>query len=85
MTPSRSIERTFQRPLRALWPAAHVARQAAKSVACDSRPDAKPVYCPGAGSNNSTRLPEGSSSRICRPPGPATMSLRNFTSVFLRS
>ena len=26
MTPNPSIERTFQRPLRALWPAAHVER-----------------------------------------------------------
>jgi hypothetical protein len=25
-TPNPSIERTFQRPLRALWPAAHVER-----------------------------------------------------------
>src|SRR5260221_4965105 len=28
------------------------------------------------GSNSSTTLPEGSSHRICRPPGPSTMSLR---------
>ena len=30
-----------------------------------------------AGSNNSTKFPDGSSSKICRPPGPATMSLRS--------
>ena len=32
-----------------------------------------------AGWNNSTKLPEGSTSRICEPPGPVTMSLRNWT------
>ena len=30
-----------------------------------------------AGWNNSTRFPEGSTSRICEPPGPVTISLRN--------
>jgi hypothetical protein len=29
------------------------------------------------GSNNSIGLPDGSSSRICRPPFPSTGSLRN--------
>src|SRR5215470_10192742 len=31
------------------------------------------------GWNSSTGLPEGSSRRICDPPGPVTMSLRNWT------
>src|SRR5689334_17918583 len=31
-----------------------------------------------AGWNSSTRLPDGSTSRTCEPPGPVTMSLRNF-------
>lgn len=31
-----------------------------------------------AGWNSSTRLPEGSTSKICDPPGPTTMSLRNW-------
>jgi hypothetical protein len=40
-----------------------------------------PRHSPGphrAGWNSSTRLPQGSSSRICRPPGPVTISLRNL-------
>ena len=32
-----------------------------------------------AGSNSSTRLPDGSCRRICLPPGPSTMSLRKLT------
>jgi hypothetical protein len=32
-----------------------------------------------AGRNSSIGLPEGSSSRICLPPGPVTMSLRKGT------
>ena len=32
-----------------------------------------------AGWNSSTTLPEGSSSKIWRPPGPVTMSLRKLT------
>src|ERR1044071_349859 len=32
-----------------------------------------------AGWNSSIGLPEGSSSRICWPPGPVTMSLRNLS------
>jgi predicted Co/Zn/Cd cation transporter (cation efflux family) len=43
---------------------------------CCSRPGRR-------GSNNSTRLPDGSSARICRPPGPATKSLRNCMPAFL--
>jgi hypothetical protein len=38
-----------------------------------------PCRQPRAGSNSSTTLPEGSSSRICWPPGPETMSLRNVS------
>jgi len=31
------------------------------------------------GWNSSTGLPDGSSTRICEPPGPVTMSLRKWT------
>jgi hypothetical protein len=31
-----------------------------------------------AGWNSATRLPEGSTSTICEPPGPVTMALRNW-------
>src|SRR5881628_1291542 len=36
------------------------------------------------GSNNSTGLPDGSSTRICLPPTPVTMSFRKWT-PFLRN
>jgi hypothetical protein len=36
------------------------------------------------GSNNSTGLPEGSSSRICLPPTPTTISFRNETPCFAK-
>jgi hypothetical protein len=43
MTANPSIERTFQRPLRALRPAAHVERWAAKLNLMKSKPDARVV------------------------------------------
>ena len=39
---------------------------------------------PPAGWNSSTRFPDGSTARTWAPPGPVTISLRNFTPSSLR-
>jgi alpha,alpha-trehalase len=44
-----------------------------------------PAALDRAGSNSSMALPSGSSSWICRPPGPDSISLRNFSPAFLSS